>query len=34
MQISVEGSVIQVWVIPTDEELEIARSVYEQFRNL
>jgi acetate kinase len=34
MQISVEGSVVQGWVIPTDEEREIARSTYEQFRNL
>ncbi|MGI8783464.1 MAG: acetate/propionate family kinase [Acidobacteriota bacterium] len=34
MQISVEGSVVQIWVIPTDEEREIAWSTYEQFCNL
>ena len=33
MQISVEGSAVQIWVIPTDEELEIAWSTYEQFRD-
>lgn len=33
-QISVEGSVPQVWVIPTDEEGEIAHSTFEQVRNL
>ncbi|HVS59947.1 MAG TPA: hypothetical protein VHE82_04550 [Gemmatimonadaceae bacterium] len=31
MQISVEGNEVQVWVIPTDEEREIAWSTYEQF---
>ena len=29
-QISGEGSEVQVWMIPTDEEREIARSTYEQ----
>lgn len=32
-QISVEGSELQVWVIPTDEEREIARSTHEHLRD-
>lgn len=32
MQIGVEGSVAQIWVIPTNEEEEIAKSTYEQVR--
>jgi len=32
MKISVEGSPVQIWVIPTDEEQEIAWSTLEQFR--
>ena len=34
MQISGEGSEVQVWVIPTDEEREIAWSTYEHLRNV
>ena len=34
MQISVESGLVQIWVIPTDEELEIARSAHEHVRNL
>ena len=34
MQISAEGSPVQLWVIPTDEEQEIAWSTAEQFRDL
>jgi len=34
MQIGVEGGVVQIWMIPTDEELEIARSTHEHCRNL
>ena len=30
MQIGAEGSEVQIWVIPTDEEREIAWSTYEQ----
>ena len=33
-QISVESSEVQAWVIPTDEEREIASSTYDQLRNL
>lgn len=33
MQIGVDGSTIQIWVIPTDEERTIAWSTYEQLRN-
>lgn len=34
MQISADGSPVQLWVIPTDEEQEIAWSTAEQFRDL
>lgn len=34
MRISAESSPVQIWVIPTDEEQEIARSTVEQFRDL
>ena len=34
MRISVESSPVQIWVIPTDEAQEIARSTAEQFRDL
>lgn len=34
MQISAEGSAVRVWVIPTDEEREIAGATYEQVRGL
>ncbi len=33
-RISAESSPVQIWVIPTDEEQEIARSTVEQFRDL
>ena len=34
MRISPESSPVQIWVIPTDEEQQIARSTVEQFRDL
>jgi len=34
MRISDDSGSVQVWVIPTDEEREIAWSTYEQFHNL
>lgn len=34
MNISAESSSVQIWVIPTDEEQEIAWSTVEQFRDL
>jgi len=34
MRISAESSPVQIWVIPTDEAQEIARSTAEQFRDL
>lgn len=34
MRISAESSPVQIWVLPTDEEQEIAWSTVEQFRNL
>ena len=33
-RISPEGSLVQLWVIPTDEEQEIAQSTAEEIRNL
>jgi len=33
MRISKDTGVVQIWVIPTDEERQIARSAYEQLRN-
>jgi acetate kinase len=33
MRISKDSGVVQIWVIPTDEERQIARSAYEQLRN-
>ena len=33
MRISKDSGTVQVWVIPTDEEQQIARSAYEQLRN-
>jgi acetate kinase len=32
MQISVEGDAVQAWVIPTNEEQQIAQSTYEELR--
>ena len=34
MQIGVEGGPVQIWVIPTDEEREIARSTQEYCRSV
>jgi acetate kinase len=34
MRTSTENSSVQIWMIPTDEEQEIAWSTYEQFRGL
>ncbi len=34
MRISAESSPVQIWVVPTDEEQEIARSTAEQLRDL
>jgi acetate kinase len=34
MRISAESSPVQIWMIPTDEEQEIARSTYEQIHDL
>jgi acetate kinase len=34
MRISAESSPVQIWVVPTGEEQEIARSTVEQFRDL
>jgi acetate kinase len=34
MPVSAEGSPVPIWVIPTDEEQEIARSTYSQFRQM
>jgi acetate kinase len=33
MRISKDSGSVQIWVIPTDEERQIARSTYEQLRN-